>query len=64
MARPSSSIPSKTTLELEPDVRTYLVQRAKEEGRTIKWLVNDAVRKQMLAEQALETQPELFRQEA
>lgn len=60
MIRPLS--PEKTTITLEADVRQYLERRAKEEGRTLKWLINNAVRKEMLAESALQTQPELFRE--
>lgn len=30
--------------------------------RTLKWLINNAVRKEKLAEEALQSQPELFRQ--
>jgi predicted transcriptional regulator len=60
MIRPQS--PEKTTITLEADVRQYLERRAKEEGRTLKWLINNAVRKEMLAESALQTQPELFRE--
>ena len=33
----------------------------KAEGRTIKWLVNNAVRKEILAEEALKQQPDLFK---
>lgn len=61
MARPPSSSPEKTTIELESDVRKYLERRMKEEGRTLKWLINNALRKEMLAEEALQEQPELFR---
>ena len=48
-----------TTVELELDVREYLMHRATTEGRTLKWLINNAVRKEMLTEQALQRQPEL-----
>ena len=48
-----------TTVELELDVREYLMHRATTEGRTLKWLINNAVRKEMLAEQTLQRQPEL-----
>lgn len=64
MAKPSSTPPDKTTVELDLDVREYLQRRAKEEGRTMKWLINTAVRKEMLAEEALREQPELFRAKA
>lgn len=64
MARPPSTSPSKTTLELESDVRQYLLRRAKQEGRTIKWLINNAVRKEMLSEEGMRTQPELFQEKA
>ena len=47
------------TVELELDVREYLIHRATTEGRTLKWLINNAVRKEMLTEQALQRQPEL-----
>ena len=53
-----------TNVELEADVREYLVRRVRAEGRTIKWLINTAVRKEMLAEEALQKQPELFRAKA
>ena len=48
-----------TSVELESDVREYLTHRATTEGRTLKWLINNAVRREMLAEQALTRQPEL-----
>ena len=64
MARPPSLSPEKTTVELEPDVRQYLERRVKEEGRSLKWLINNALRKEMLAELALQRQPELFREKA
>ena len=48
-----------TTVELELDVREYLMHRATTEGRTLKWLINNAVRKEMLTAQALQRQPEL-----
>ena len=48
-----------TTVELELDVREYLMHRATTEGRTLKWLINNAVRKEMLTEQAVQRQPEL-----
>ena len=64
MARPPSSSPEKTTIELEPDVRKYLERRVKEEGRSLKWLINNALRKEIQAEEALRAQPELFREKA
>jgi hypothetical protein len=64
MARTASLSPEKTTVELDQDVREYLIRRSKEEGRTLKWLINNAVRKEKLAEEALQSQPELFRQKA
>ena len=48
-----------TTVELELDVREYLMHRSNTEGRTLKWLINNAVRKEMLTEQSLQRQPEL-----
>ena len=62
--RPPTLLPEKTTIELEPDVRKYIVRRSKTEGRSLKWLINNALRKEMLAEAALERQPELFREKA
>lgn len=64
MAKPTSPSADKTTIELEADVRQYLTRRAKEEGRTLKWLINNAVRKEMLSEEALRKEPELTRQRA
>ena len=65
MARPPTLTTEKpTSIELEADVRQYLMRRAKAEGRTLKWLINNALRKEMLAEEALRTQPELFREKA
>jgi hypothetical protein len=62
MSRPPSLLPHKTTIELDQDVRSYLERRCKEEGRTLKWLLNNAVRREMLAEEPLRTQPDLPRQ--
>ncbi len=64
MAKPSPTPPEKTTVELDLDVREYLQRRARDEGRTMKWLINTALRKEMLAEEALREQPELFRAKA
>ena len=65
MARPPTLPKDKpTNVELDADVREYLMHRAQAEGRTLRWLINTAVRKQMLADEALQTQPELFRQKA
>lgn len=47
--------PEKTSVTLDEDVRKYVLQ-CKQEGRTFKWVVNNALRKQMLAEQALAKQ--------
>lgn len=59
-----TTVEGKTTIELEPDVREYITRRSKNEGRSLKWLINNAIRKEMLAEQALETQSELFKKQA
>ena len=64
MAKTASASPEKTTVELEPDVREYLARRSKEEGRSMKWLINTAVRKEKLAEEALQREPQLFTQKA
>ncbi len=64
MARRPSLSPEKTTITLEPDVRQYLERRAREEGRSLKWLINNALRKEMFSEDALSRQPELFREKA
>ena len=64
MAKTASATPEKTTVELEPDVREYLARRSKEEGRSLKWLINTAVRKEKLAEETLQREPQLFTQKA
>ena len=64
MAKTASASPEKTTVELEPDVREYLARRSKEEGRSLKWLINTAVRKVKLAEETLQREPQLFTQKA
>lgn len=60
MPRIGSLSPEKTTVELEPDVREYLERRSKEEGRSLKWLINNALRKEILADESQKEQPALF----
>ena len=64
MPRTAALSTTKTTIEFDPDVREYLLERMQTEGRSVKWIVNNAVRKEMLAAQAMLKQPELFRSEA
>ena len=64
MPRTASLSTTKTTIEFEADVREYLMERMKTEGRSVKWIVNNAVRKEMLAAQEMQKQPELFRAKA
>lgn len=59
-ASPTTKRPQPTSIELEPDVRQYLERRCKEEGRTLKWLINNAVRREMMVDEALKEQPDLF----
>ena len=51
MPRTASLSTSKTTIEFDADVRAYLLERMRSEGRSVKWIVNNAVRQEMLAAQ-------------
>ena len=62
MTRHTSHSREKTTIELESDVWKYFELRAKDEGRTLKKLINRPVHKEMLAAAALRTQAQLLRE--